>query len=75
MALVMISCLPKSENANELLKTPSPLNEKSDGRASSRFQPSPVGKSSPPKRGMDNVFFLFVIGYNIIIVIFSITVR
>ncbi|XP_077343463.1 dynein axonemal heavy chain 5-like [Lithobates pipiens] len=51
MALVMISCLPKSENTNELQKSPSPLNEKSDSRTSSRFQPSPVGKSSPPKRG------------------------
>ncbi|XP_018425843.1 PREDICTED: uncharacterized protein LOC108798582 [Nanorana parkeri] len=51
MALVMISCLPTSENANELPKSSGHLNEKSDSRASNRFQPSPVGKSSPPKRG------------------------
>ncbi|KAM5165175.1 dynein axonemal heavy chain 5-like [Mantella aurantiaca] len=51
MALVMISCLQKSENTNELPKSPSYLKEKSDSSGSNRFQPSLVGKSSPPKRG------------------------
>ncbi|XP_077137822.1 dynein axonemal heavy chain 5-like [Ranitomeya variabilis] len=52
MALVMISCLPKAENMNELPKMSSSVNEKSDSRANTRLQPSPVGKPTPLKRGM-----------------------
>ncbi|CAJ0944422.1 unnamed protein product, partial [Ranitomeya imitator] len=52
MALVMISFLPKAENMNELQKMSSSVNEKSESRASTRLQPSPVGKPTALKRGM-----------------------
>nr|DBA26446.1 TPA: hypothetical protein GDO54_010703 [Pyxicephalus adspersus] len=59
MAFVMISCLPKSENTNELPKSASHLNAKSDSRSSSRFQTSPAGKLSPLKRGRKKVLCCF----------------
>ncbi|XP_073531710.1 dynein axonemal heavy chain 5-like [Phyllobates terribilis] len=52
MALVMISCLPKAENMNDLQKISTSVNEKSESRASTRLQPSPVSKPTPSKRGM-----------------------
>ncbi|XP_063775387.1 uncharacterized protein LOC134910927 [Pseudophryne corroboree] len=52
MSLVMISCLPKVEYMKDLQKSPPSVNEKSDNRASNRFQPSPIAKSTTSKRGM-----------------------
>ncbi|KAM9316607.1 uncharacterized protein PAF06_007656 [Gastrophryne carolinensis] len=51
MALVMISCIPKSDNTNNLPKSSNSLNEKLDSRASNRLQALPVGKPTPSKRG------------------------
>ncbi|XP_073445808.1 uncharacterized protein [Dendrobates tinctorius] len=51
MALVMISCFSKAENMNDLQKMSS-VNEKSESRANTRLQPSPVSKPSPSKRGI-----------------------
>ncbi|KAG9493712.1 hypothetical protein GDO78_001536 [Eleutherodactylus coqui] len=52
MALVMMSCLPTSENINDLQKSSTSVNEKSGHRANNRLRPSPVNKSTPSKRGI-----------------------
>ncbi|KAG8582082.1 hypothetical protein GDO81_007910 [Engystomops pustulosus] len=52
MALVTISCLPSTENINDLQKASTHVNEKSASRASTRLQSSPVSKSAPSKKGM-----------------------
>ncbi|XP_031757885.1 dynein gamma chain, flagellar outer arm isoform X2 [Xenopus tropicalis] len=53
MALVMVDCLPKNENMNDLPRSPMHSYEKVASRGSSRFQPSPFGKSLPRKGTRD----------------------
>ncbi|KAM4771050.1 dynein axonemal heavy chain 5-like [Rhinophrynus dorsalis] len=55
MAVVMTDCLPKNENMNNLSRSPTHLLDNSSNRSGSRFQPSPVGKSSPLRSMRDHV--------------------
>ncbi|KAM4043310.1 dynein axonemal heavy chain 5-like isoform 1-T1 [Anomaloglossus baeobatrachus] len=52
MMLFMVRCLSKVDNVNDFHKMSTSVNEKSESRASTRFQPSPVSKPSPSKRGL-----------------------
>ncbi|XP_018096048.2 dynein heavy chain 5, axonemal [Xenopus laevis] len=54
MALVMVACLPKNENMNDLPRSPAHSFENAANR-NSKFQPSPLGKSSPRKGTRDPI--------------------